>query len=201
MFTRCIMTLSAWLLAAFPAVVLAAEEAHGGQEAPSLFKGDLATFLWTIIIFLLVIFVLGKFAWGPLLDGLQRREKYIRDSLASAKQDREDAEKRLQDYEQKLRQAREEANSIVEEGRRHAEKLKQRIEQEARQNGDDMLERAKREINNARDSALRDIYKQSGELAMYMAGEVLKRQVTAEDHEKLMQEALQQWRDNDVSSN
>jgi F0F1-type ATP synthase membrane subunit b/b' len=64
-----------------------------------------------------------------------------------------------------------------------------------------MLERARREINNARDSALRDIYQQSAELAMHMAGEVLKRQVSPEDHEKLLHDALEQWRNDQVSSN
>jgi F-type H+-transporting ATPase subunit b len=154
--------------------------------------GDIAVFIWTIVIFLLVLWVLRKFAWKPLLEGLQRRERFIHDSLESAKRDRQQAEERLRDYEEQVRKARDEATAIVEEGRRDAESVRRRIEDEARHAADEMIERAKREIGVARDTALRDLYQQASEMAMQMAGEVLKRQMTPEDHEKLIQDALEQ---------
>lgn len=177
--------LPAILLAGMAVPVLASE-----GESPSLFGGDLGNVVWTLAIFILVLVVLGKFAWKPLLSGLQRREKFIHDSLASAKRDRDEAEARLKELTEKLDRARQEASAIVDEGRRDAEAVKKRIEDEARRNGEAMIERAKREIGVARDTALRDLHEESAKLAMEMAGTVLKRQLNPEDHRRLVGEAL-----------
>ena len=102
---------------------------EGGES--NLFAGDVGNVVWTVVIFGLVVLVLGKFAWGPLLDGLQQREQFIRDSLDKAKHDREQAEDRLKEYTEQLQSARAEASQIVDEGRRDAEVVKSRIEAEA----------------------------------------------------------------------
>lgn len=168
---------------------LGAEAAHGeGKISP--FAGNLGNAIWTLLIFAVVLWVLGKFAWGPVLAGLQRRERFIHESLETAKRDREAAEARLREYEQKLVAARDEASKIVEEGRRDAEAVRRKIEEEARTSGDAMIERAKREINVARDTALHDLYERSAELASNMAGSILKRQISPEDHSRLIQDAL-----------
>ncbi|MCL2330560.1 MAG: ATP synthase F0 subunit B, partial [Phycisphaerae bacterium] len=88
-------------------VALAADGEKPGSF--NIFVGDLAVAFWTLLIFGLVLVVLGKFAWKPVLEGLQRREQFIRESLETAKRDRESAEARLREYEQKLVEAREEA--------------------------------------------------------------------------------------------
>ncbi len=175
------------LLAAVSAAL--AEEGHG-EERPSLFGGDLGNAIWTLVIFFLLLIVLAKFAWKPLLRALQDREKFIRDSLETAKRDRQAAEARLKEYEQRLQKARDEAVGIVDEARRDAEVVKRRIEEEARKNGDALIDRAKREIGIARDTALKDLYQESVQLAMSLAGSVLKRQLTPEDHQRLVQESL-----------
>ncbi|MHC4444204.1 MAG: F0F1 ATP synthase subunit B [Planctomycetota bacterium] len=163
---------------------------EGGDEQPSLFSGNLGNAIWTLLIFIVVIAVLGKYAWGPLLRGLQQREDFIRESLSSAKHDREEAESRLAEYEQKLTKAEEDASAVLEAGRREGDKLKREIEEQARSSAEQMVERAKREINVARDDALKELYGQASELAMGMAGNMLKRQLTPEDDKKLIQEAL-----------
>jgi F-type H+-transporting ATPase subunit b len=188
-----------WAIAAMAGVcvpastVLAAEAGHAAEE-PSLFAGDLGNAIFTLLIFVLVLVVLARFAWGPLLSALQKREKYIHDSLASAKRDREASEQRLREIEARLAKAHEEASAIVDEGRRDAEVVKRRIEEEARKSADDLVSRAKREIGIARDSALKDLYEQSAQLAMTMAGSVLRRQVTPEDQQRLISEALSEMR-------
>jgi F-type H+-transporting ATPase subunit b len=168
---------------------LAAEAEHGGDEA-NLFAGDLGNAIFTLIIFLLVLFVLARFAWNPLLKALQNRERYIRESLESARRDREESERRLREYETRIARAHEEALAIIEEGRRDAESVKRRIEEEARKNADALIERARREIGIARDSALKDLYEQSAQLAITMAGSVLRRQISPEDQERLIGDAL-----------
>lgn len=172
-----------------------AEEGGHGEAEPSLFAGDLGNAIFTLLIFLLVLAVLARLAWKPLLTALQKREKYIRDSLESAKRDREACELRLREIEARLAKAHEEAAGILDEGRRGAEAAKRRIEEEARKSADSLIERAKREIGIARDSALKDLYEQSAQLAMSMAGSVLRRQVTPEDQQRLISEALAEMRE------
>jgi F-type H+-transporting ATPase subunit b len=179
---------AATVMAAWTRVVSAAEDTHEGSS--NLFSGDVAMSIATLVIFGLVILVLGRFAWRPMLNALQAREKFIRESLDSARSDREKAEASLREYEEKLRQAREEASRMVEEGRRDAEAVRRRIEEEARTSAEQITERAKREIGVARDSALRDLHEQAADLAMTMARQVLKRQLSPEDHQQLVRDAL-----------
>jgi F-type H+-transporting ATPase subunit b len=169
--------------------------ANEGAQQPNLFGGDLGNIVWTLLIFLLVLVVLGKFAWKPLLTGLQRREKFIHDSLTTAKRDRDEAEARLKELADRMDKARAEATAIVDEGRRDAEAVRRRIEEETRRSAEAMIERAKREIGVARDTALRDLHEESARLAMDMAGAVLKRQLAPEDHRRLIGEALAQLKE------
>lgn len=179
-------------LAALFTLALAAPafaQEHGGGEN-NLFAGDIGNAIWTLVIFLLVVFVLGKFAWGPILNTLQTRENFIHEALAKAKRDRDEAEGRLREYEARLAAARGEATAIVEEGRRDAEAVKRRIEADAKAEADKMIERAKREIQIATDTATQDLYRLSARLATDLAARVLGRELTPQDHERLIAEAI-----------
>ncbi|HYG25869.1 MAG TPA: F0F1 ATP synthase subunit B, partial [Caulobacteraceae bacterium] len=147
MIERALVATSTLLLAA--PTLLAAAEAGQGESSNNLFAGDIGNAIWTVLIFLLVLAVLGKFAWGPILNGLQTRENFIREALEKAKHDREAAEARLREYESRLANSRAEASAIVDEGRRDAEAVKRKIEEDARHEADRMVERAKREIQLA----------------------------------------------------
>ena len=189
MIKRALFALVALALA-MPAIpALAAEAEHGG-EAPSLFAGDLGNSFWTLLIFVVVLVVLGKFAWGPILNALQARESFIHEALATAKRDRDEAEARLKEYEARLAQSRAEATAIVEEGRRDAVVVKQRIEEEAQREADKRLERAKREIQIATETATKELYLLSARLATDMAGKVIGRELSPQDHERLIAESL-----------
>ena len=178
-------------LALVPLVARAAEAGHGEGEARiSLFSGDIGVAFWTVLIFVAVLMVLGKFAWKPLLASMQAREDFIADALQKARDERDLAEQRLAEYEQKLAAARAEASAIVEEGRRDAEAVKARIEATAREEGDKMLARARREIGLASDKAVKDLYSTSARLATEMASRVLEREIRPADHERLLADAL-----------
>jgi F-type H+-transporting ATPase subunit b len=167
------------------ASVWAAEEGE-----VNLFAGDIGTAIWTLVIFLAVILVLGKFAWGPMLSGLQRREQFIRDSLEEAKQDREAAQAQLEEYNKKLDTATAEALKVLEEGRRDAEVVKERIEDKARSEADQMVERAKREIDLAKQTAIKELYETSITLGSDIASRLLEREMNAKDHEDLIAESI-----------
>ncbi|HEX9943937.1 MAG TPA: F0F1 ATP synthase subunit B [Thermoanaerobaculia bacterium] len=176
---------------AFAAPALAQEAEHAAGGSPNLFAGDVGNAIWTLVIFLLVVFVLGKFAWGPILNTLQTRENYIREALETAKREREEAEARLREYEERLAGVRAEASAIVDEGRRDAEVVKRRIEEDAKREADKMIERARREIQIATDTATKELYTLSAKLVTQMAARVIGRELTAQDHERLIAEGIE----------
>ena len=172
--------------------LLAAGDAEHGGEGPNLFTGDLGNIFWSLVTFFAVLFVLGKFAWKPILGALQQREEFIRSSLEQAKQDREAAESRLKDYEAKLASARQEATEIVQEGRRDAEAVKRKIEQDTKESTAAMLERVKREISIATDTAIKELYDVTGTLATSIASRIISKELDARDHERLIAESIRE---------
>jgi F-type H+-transporting ATPase subunit b len=179
-----------FLLAALTIVALPALAAEGAEAKPSLLAGDIGNVFWTILIFGLVLVILGKFAWGPILNTLQSRESFIHEALAKAKHDRDAAEARLREYEERLATARAEATAIVEEGRRDADAVKRKIEADAKAEADKMVERARHEIKIATDTATSSLYQLSARLATDMAARVIGRELSAQDHERLIAEAI-----------
>lgn len=172
------------------ASALPALAAEGGQPG-GVFAGDVGNALWTLVIFGAVVFVLGKFAWKPILSGLQAREAFIRTSLEEARRDRAEAEARLRQYEERLNSARSEATAIVEEARRDADVVKRRIEEEAGGEAGRIVERAKREIAIAKETAVKELYSLSARLTTDVAGRILAREITVQDHERLIRESIE----------
>jgi len=170
------------------AVALGAE----GSEGPSLFTGDLGNVLWTLLTFVAVLIVLGRFAWGPILRALQKREDFIRESLAQARKEREQAEARLKEYTDKLHQARTEATAIVDEGRRDAQVVRRQIEEDARNEATALIERAKREIGIATDTAVKELYDLSAKIATDVAGRIIRKELNEQEHRRLITESIEE---------
>jgi F-type H+-transporting ATPase subunit b len=193
-----------WLLMPFLlADLLSANLALGAEHgaSPGLFTGDVGNIIWTLLMFLAVVFVLGKFAWRPILRGLQSREEFIRRSLEDADRANRQARTLLSEYEQKLQEASREASGIIEEGRRDAEIVRKNIHEETRKEADAMIARAKREIGLARDAALRDLYTRSADLATDLAGQILGREVKPADHLRLIEDSIAALTVRDASEN
>ena len=115
-------------------VLLAAAEEAGKAPNPLEFKSDTA--LWTLVVFAILLWVLWKYAWKPIADGLEKRERHIADNIAEAERHNEDARQILADYEKKLADSHQEVRGLLEQARRDAEKL-----------GREMLARAKEEAD------------------------------------------------------
>jgi len=182
---RALTVLITTLALAAPA---AAQEHEAAANNP--FAGDFGNALWTVIIFVLVLVVLGKFAWGPILKGLQARESFILESLEKAKKERDEADARMKLYEDKLAQARTEVTAMVDEGRRDAEVVKRKILEEARQEAEKERERTKREIQLATDTATKQLYALSARMATDLAGRIIGKELTPQDHERLIAESI-----------
>ena len=179
-----------WIATLAGALVALPAAAAEGAEPGGVLAGNVGNALWTLVIFGLVVFVLGKFAWKPILGGLQQREQFIRASLEQAKKDREEAEARLKEYVDKLNSARAEATAIVEEARRDAEVVRRRIEEEGRAESSAIVERARREVTIAAETAKKELYEVSARLATELAGRLLGREIQAGDHERLIRESI-----------
>jgi F-type H+-transporting ATPase subunit b len=113
-----------FLFLLFAAVPLRAAEEG---ETLSPFAGNVGNAVWTLAIFVIVVAILGKFAWGPVLSLLKQREEFIHKSLSDAKKDRDEAETRLKDYAAKLQSAQAEAVAVVERARQDAERLREEL--------------------------------------------------------------------------
>ena len=164
--------------------------ASAAAGSDSLLGGDIGNAVFTLIIFLVLVITLGKLAWKPLLNVLNERERMIRESLLTARQEREQAEKLLAEYRVQLERARADAAAIVEEGRRDAEAVRQRVLAEARQQAEETLARARREIKLAADTAATDLYDRAADLAVNLAGSILRKEISPDDHRALIAESL-----------
>lgn len=203
---RCLVF--AFLLAlgcAFQASALRAaehEEKHGAGHGvhygqvdvdldPSELKGDLAIF--TFIVFVLLVAVLWKFAWGPISHGLEKREHHIADQIAAAERANVEAKQMLAEYERKLASAQDEVRAIIDEARRDATTTQQDILAQARADAAAEMDRAKREVQTAKEQALRELAETSANLAVELAGKIIRTQLDAGQHAQLVSEALSQF--------
>lgn len=168
----------------------AAEHSEGGHPTgvPMNLTGDLA--LWSFIVFLLFLMVLGKFAWKPLIEGLDKREAGIRSAIAEAEENRRKAEAMLADYQRKLREAEQHVQSMIAEARRDAERTSQDLIAGAQREVDLLRQRTKDEIRQARDAALADVFSQLNTQVVLAAEHVLGRALQDADQERLVSEAL-----------
>jgi F-type H+-transporting ATPase subunit b len=167
--------------AAVPQVAVAAGDGHAAHDDigyvptpstdPAEFRGDLA--IWSFAVFVLLAGLLAKFAWKPIMEGLDKRERGIADTIAATRAANEEAKSMLASYE-----------------RRHAEATKQSIVTEARKAADDEQARAKREIGLATDDALSRIAERAGELAVDVAGKFLREKLSADDQQRLVRDSV-----------
>ncbi|MCP4593185.1 MAG: F0F1 ATP synthase subunit B [bacterium] len=171
----------------------AQDAAHGeSHERSPLLSFDPGMALWTIIVFVLLMLLLRAVAWKPILQGLQQREGFIRDSLDQAAKDRADAEQKLAEYSAQITKGREEAAALVEQARRDAETVHGKIKKEAQAEAATMLERAKGEIDVARTTAVREIYEAGAQLATHAAAKILRRELDPAEHERLIAESIEE---------
>ncbi len=167
------------------------EESHTADafaKDPISWDADLA--LWTFFLFILLLIVLGKFAWKPIAQALEARERAIEDNIVKAEGAAAEARVMLADYEKKLAGAADEVRAMLEEARRDAEHTKQEIVAEARTAAKDEHDRVMRDINTAKDQALKELAEKSTNIALDLAGKIVRTQLTKDDHANLVKEAM-----------
>lgn len=157
-----------------------------------LVQPDPGLFIWTILTFLVLLTLLAKFAWGPLLRALESRQEQIRKSLDDAQLARQELERLNQESAQIVRQARLEAESIVTRSRADAERLREEMKTRARTEAEGIARNAERQIQLETQRALQQIRHEAIDLSVQIASKLLQRNLTKEDNERLIAEALAQ---------
>lgn len=146
---------------------------------------------WEIISFGILLWVLYKFAFPPILEALETRERKIRESIEQAEQNRVTAEQRLAEYEAKLNGAAQEAEAIVADAKAKAQRLLEENEQRLRTESERIQSETTQEIERERRKALQDIRNEAADLALTVAERVLERSLSDDDHRRLAQQAVQ----------
>lgn len=168
-------------------------QAAGGSDG-GIFKEALDLGIWTLVVFLLLLFLLSKFAWGPMLEGLRKREETIRAAVEEAKHARQETELHRAEFEKRLAEAYAEIPKIMEEARRDAQNLKEEMRQATQAEIQTERQRLRREIEMARDQALQELWTHAAQLATLISTKAIRRSLTEDDHERLVDEALAEMR-------
>jgi len=157
-------------------------------ESPAEIRKDLA--IWSFAVFLGLLGLLTAFAWKPIMQGLEKREQGIADTIAATNAAHEEARRQLASYERRLAEAADEVRGMLEEARRDSEATRQTIIAEARKAAEEEQARAKREIGLAKDDALSTIAERAGELAVEVAGKFLRERLGTEDQARLVRDSI-----------
>ncbi len=169
-----------------------ANEAPAAGEKPNIFdlpaRWDLS--LYTLVVFGLLLFLLGRFAWPSILKGMQDREQAILTARDEAQAAQRDAEAIRAELKNRLAAAQDEVRAMIEEARKDAEKLRATEREAGVKEAAAERERSTKEIAAAKEQALAEIYEKSIRLASLMSSKAIKRQLTVDDHGRLVQDSL-----------
>lgn len=143
--------------------------------------------VWTTFVFLALLGILWKYAWGPVLAAVEARESRIQDTLDQAAKEREEAAKLLAEHRQQMADARRQAQELIAESREAGDKVRQDIEEKARVEGQALIERARESIQREKEAALDALRRESVDLALAAAAKLMQETLdAAKDRELVM---------------
>lgn len=157
-----------------------------------LVQPDPGLFIWTILTFLVLLTLLAKFAWRPLLQALESRQETIRKSLEDAQQAKVELERLNQESAQIIAKARQEADAIITRSRSDGDRLREELRQKARAEADGIVRSAQRQIQAETARALQQIRHEAADLSVAIASKIIQRNISREDNERLIDETLKQ---------
>ena len=160
------------------------------HASPGVFAWSTSVATWTVIIFLILLAVLMKFAFPPILGYAAAREKRIQDTLDEAKHNREEAERLLEQQRQELAHARTEAQQVIAEGRQAAEKVRTELLNKARAEQEELLARARADIETERLKAVESVREEAVDLALAAAAKLIEQRLDADNDRRIINEFL-----------
>lgn len=184
---------AAALMLALPGLATAAET-HDAQKKDIFDPAQIGLGIWTVVVFVVLLLVLKRFAWGPMLEALHRREDAIRSAAEEARVARADMERLRADFEARMAEANAQIPRMIEQARRDAERVAAELRGKAQADIQTERQRLSREIDVRRDQALQELTNHTAHLATLISAKVLRRSVSEEDHRRLVDEALGELR-------
>jgi F-type H+-transporting ATPase subunit b len=154
---------------------------------------DPGLYIWTILTFVVLLALLAKFAWRPLLQALEERQAQIRKSLDDAQQARQELERVQHESAQLIARARVEADGIVSQSRADAERLRQELRETARAEAATVLKNAEKQIELQTVQAIRQIRNEAVDLSVLIAEKLIGRHLSKDDNERLIAETIEQF--------
>jgi F-type H+-transporting ATPase subunit b len=146
--------------------------------------------IWTIVCFLVVLFVLKRYAFGPIQQMIDQRRERIEQAIAEADNARDEARRLLEEHRKLIGQAKSEAEEILSEARRLADAQRDRVKQETEEDRQRRLEETRRQIEQATAQALGEIRDEVGKLSLLAAEKITRKSLTGADQQRLIDEAL-----------
>jgi F-type H+-transporting ATPase subunit b len=157
-----------------------------------LVQPDPGLFIWTIVTFLVLLTILAKFAWKPLLEALEKRQETIRTALDDAQRARQELERLNIESVEIIRKARIDADAIISQSRSDGERLREELRQKAKADADPIVRNAERQIQLETGRALQQIRHEAADLSVLIASKLIQRNLSTEDNDRLIEEALTQ---------
>jgi len=192
--TVLVIMLALIIVGVSPALAAAKDEPAPGKkepaEQPDIFKFRLDLTIWTIIVFGALLLVLRKYAWNPMLSGLQQREHAIHTAQEEAKRHREEAQRLRDEVQKRLDATTAEVQAMLDKSRREGQQLKDDLVNQAHAVNQADRDRMLREIETARDQAVQELWNQTAQLATLISAKAIRRQLSPDDHRRLVDEAL-----------
>ena len=196
----------AWLAARLPRSGPASRKAGGGQArrggdaagrgehaagaGRNPLKAEPTLAIWTVVVFVGLLAVLGKFAWKPLLQALHEREKHLEHVLHETERARNESERLLGEHRKQMARAADEVRGLLDKARQDAQATAEQIVKQAQAEAEAAKQRAQRDIGAARDQALAEIWEKTADMAVSVAGRVLSKELTETDHRRLLDAAI-----------
>ncbi|NUO37182.1 MAG: F0F1 ATP synthase subunit B [Gemmatimonadaceae bacterium] len=175
------------LLLVLAAPVASAQEAHPAN----LLAANYGLMFWTLVIFLVLLAVLAKFAFGPITAAVEARERALQDAIDSAKRDREEAALLLAQHRAALDASRAEGQKMIADARAAAERVRAELVEQAHAEQTRMLERARGEIEAERAKAIAQLRREAVDLAIVGAGKVIGQNLDRDANRKLVESFLE----------
>jgi F-type H+-transporting ATPase subunit b len=169
-----------------------AQAAESAEEESSNFlvSPDVGLMIWTFLAFIVALLVLRKYAWPAITQALDKRQRAIEESIDTAERARADASELLEEYRQRLREARAQADDIVARARKAGEVHERESLEEARVRRDELLEQTRRDIEAETRRAIQEIRAEVADLTIMATEKVTRKALDADDQRRLVEEAL-----------
>ena len=184
------------LFLACAAAVVAPAAAFAAGDSGSVLSPNLVNSITTLVVFGLLVLILAKFAWKPIMVGLEKREENIGRAKVDAEAAIAETAKMRSEMAAERQKAHEAARTILEEARRDAERFREEERARAAADIQSDRERLRKEIESAKDQALQDIWTQAVELAALVSTKAIQRELGPDDHRRMVDEALAEMKSN-----